>query len=557
MLRYLHIRNIAVIEELEVEFGPGLNVITGETGSGKSILIDAVGLLAGARGSTDLIRSGENRAMVEGIFDLPAGSPVWPLLNDEGIERDELDDGLLIRRELAAGSGGRAQVAGRLVSTAFLRRLGDELMEIHGQHDCRLLLQPRYHLQLLDNYHGQRDTLRTVADLARLIAVGRTELDRLVRDEQARLQRLDLLDFQAADIDAIQPVRDEETLLNDERRILVNAEKLYQLSIETHDTLYESEESVLRQLGRLLNRHQEMAAIDPRLERIAETIRNVMFQLEDAAFAARDHAATVEYNENRLNEIESRLMQLDRLKRKYGPTLDAVLEYHQGVLAEREQLRGSDARTAQLQQEVDERFGRYRQAADSLSKVRHKAARSVEREMKKHLDELDMKGTRFQIRVQPVEAGDAPPATGLDEVEFLASPNVGEELRPLHKIASGGELSRLALAIKLILRSEPDAVLIFDEIDAGIGGGTTEVVGRKLSRVASCNQSFCVTHSPHIAALADHHLRVEKTVAGGRTYTAIERLSHTEKVEELARMLGGVQITDITRRHARQLLSKE
>jgi len=556
VLRYLHIRNIAVIEDLEIEFGPGLNVITGETGSGKSILIDAVGLLAGARGSSDLIRSGENRAMVEGIFDLPEGSPVWPLLEAEGIERDDLEDGLQVRRELAAGSGGRAQVAGRLVATAFLRRLGDELLEIHGQHDCRLLLQPRYHLQLLDNYHGQRDTLRTVQELARQIAATRAELDRLVHDEQTRLQRLDLLDFQATEIDAVHPVHGEENQLNDERRILVNAEKLFQLSTETHDLLYENEGAVLRQLGRLLHRHQEMAAIDSRLARTAETLQNVIFQLEDAAFAARDHAATVEYNENRLNEIESRLLQLDRLKRKYGPTIEAVLEYNQGVLAERDRLRDSDARTTQLQQEVGELVGRYRQAADTLSQARQKAARSVEREMKKHLDELDMKGTRFQVRILPIEAGDAPPATGLDDVEFLASPNVGEELRPLHKIASGGELSRLALAIKLILRSEPDAVLIFDEIDAGIGGGTTEVVGRKLSRVAASNQCFCVTHSPHIAAQSDHHLRVEKTVAGGRTFTAIQRLSQAEKVDELARMLGGVQITEITRKHARQLLGK-
>jgi DNA repair protein RecN (Recombination protein N) len=557
VLRYLHIRNIAVIEDLEVEFGPGLNVISGETGSGKSILVDAVGLLAGARGAADLIRSGESRAMVEGVFELPADSAVWQWLGEEGLDREEADGGLVVRRELTAGGGGRAQVGGRLVSMAFLRRLGDELLEIHGQHDCRLLLQPRYHLRLLDNYHGQRETLQAVADLAREIESARAELDRLVRDEQSRLQRLDLLDFQISDIDSANPAAGEEERLNDERRILANAEKLFQLSTATHDILYESGESVLQQLERLLARHQEMAAIDPRLARTAETLQAVVFQLEDAAFTARDHAATIEYNENRLNEIESRLMLLDRIKRKYGPSLEDVLDYFQAIQGEREQLRHSDERMAELQRTLDALQARYRRAAESLSQARRKAAKSVEKEMKKHLDELDMKGTRFQVRIQPVAAAEASPAGGLDDVEFIASPNVGEELRPLPKIASGGELSRLALAIKLILRSEPDAVLIFDEIDAGIGGGTAEVVGRKLGRVAATNQSFCVTHSPLIAAQADHHFQVAKSVAGGRTFTMIQRLDPAQQIEELARMLGGVQITDITRQHARQLLGRD
>ena len=556
MLRFLHIRNIAVIEDLEVEFGPGLNVITGETGSGKSIVIDAVGLLAGARASAELIRTGESKATVEGLFEVPADSPVWGLLREQGLEGIDPADGLLVRREIAASGSGRCAVGGQLVTSAFLRRLGESLVEIHGQHDTRLLLQPRYHLELLDAFHGRADLLREVAELSRRIGAAREERDRLVREEQARLQRLDLLNFQVADIEAAGLRDREEEKLHEERQILSNAEKLYQAATDGYAALYENEGSVLGELGKLGQRLEEAAAIDSRLARPAEALQACRFQIEDAAFALRDYAGAIEYDERRLDEIENRLLSLDRLKRKYGASVGQVLEHLGQIRAERDQLLKSDERKAALEKELAELAAEYRRKAEELSSRRREAAAAVEKGMVRHLGELAMTGTRFRIDLRPANGGDSCPPAGLDAAEFLASPNVGEDLRPLHKIASGGELSRMTLALKLILKSEPDAALIFDEIDAGIGGGTAEVVGQKLRRAAAANQTFCVTHVPQIAALADHHYRVEKKVAKGRTATRIHRLDDEPRVEELARMLGGVKLTEITRRHARELLEK-
>ena len=556
MLRFLHIRNIAVIEDLEVEFGPGLNVITGETGSGKSIVIDAVGLLAGARASAELIRTGEAKATVEGHFEVPAGSPVWGILREQGLDGIDPADGLLIRRELSASGSGRCAVGGQLVTSAFLRRLGENLVEIHGQHDTRLLLQPRYHLDLLDALHGQGGLVREVAELSRRIGAAREERERLVREEQTRLQRLDLLNFQVADIEAAGLRDREEEKLHEERQILSNAEKLYQAANDGYAALYENEGAVLGELGKLAQRLEEAAAIDPRLARPAEALQACRFQIEDAAFTLRDYAGAIEYDERRLDEIENRLLSLDRLKRKYGASVDQVLEYLRQIRAERDQLLKSDERKASLEKDLAALAGEYRRKAEELSAKRREAAAAVEKGMVRHLGELAMTGTRFRVDLRPANGGDACPPAGLDAAEFLASPNVGEDLRPLQKIASGGELSRMTLALKLILKSEPDATLIFDEIDAGIGGGTAEVVGQKLRRAAAANQTFCVTHVPQIAALADHHYRVEKKVAKGRTATRIQRLDDEPRVEELARMLGGVKLTDITRRHARELLEK-
>lgn len=554
MLRYVHIRNIAVIDDLEVEFGSGLNVITGETGSGKSIIIDSVGLLTGVRASPSIIRTGETRAAAEGIFTVPGSSQNWKLLQDQGIEPAEEENELIVRREISASGSGRVLVNGVLTTAAFLRPLGQNLVEIHGQHDTKLILQPRCHLELLDSFHDRRDLLDSVATLAAGISADQKELDRLTEAEQGRLQRLDLLEFQIRDIGEAGILPGEENRLQAERTILVNSEKLFQVSRDGYETLYESGESVVHNVGRLKQSLAELTRLDPRLGEVVESLGNSLYQLEDVAYWLRNYQSSVEYNEARLNEIEIRLAQLDRLKRKYGPTLEAVQDHYQKILDERDTLVKSEETRTAIRARLEELHGQYRLRATELSAIRKAAAGGVEREMVAHLDDLAMSGTRFQVGENATASAGSFPRWGWDQVEFLVSPNVGEELRPLHKIASGGELSRLTLALKLVLQSDPDATLIFDEVDAGIGGGVASMVGRKLKRVASRNQVFCVTHVPQIAAFADHHYRVEKRITDGRTYTRIQHLTGDERVEELARMLGGVTVTEAARQHARQLL---
>lgn len=554
MLRYLHIQNIAVIEDLEVEFGSGLNVITGETGSGKSILIDSLGLLLGGRASTDMIRTGQERATVEGMWQLERLCPLWEALAGQGIDADRDEGMLLVRREISSGGPGRVHINGRLATVGSLRELATWLAEIHGQHDTRLLLQPRYHLDLLDAFHGREELVAQVGRTAAAIHARRNDLERLSQDEHARLQRLDFLNFQITEIEDAALAAGEEEQLKEERQLLANAEKLFQIANEGYEGLYEAEDSVINRVNHLIQGVEGLVGVDGRLARIGESLRNSLYQLEDVAYFLRDYAGNVEVNEARLDELEARLALIDRLKRKYGGSVEEILEYFEQISEEKNNLDGSDKKRSILEKELEELTAEYRTAAGELSAIRQSAAREIEGRVETHLGHLAMGSTRFHVDIRSVTDPDACPATGVDQLEFQVSPNIGEELRPLRKIASGGELSRLTLALKLVLQTDEDVTLVFDEVDTGIGGGTAEMVGRKLKVVSTAGQTFCITHVPQIAALADRHYRVEKVVEAGRTRTRITPLDAAEKVEELARMLGGVSITDVTRQHARQLL---
>lgn len=552
MIRYLHIRNIAVVENLEVEFGPGLNVITGETGSGKSILVDALGLLLGQRASADLIRTGEAKALVEGVFDVPSDAPPKALLEEQGIEWDP--DGLVVRREIAAAGAGKVLVNGSPVNAAFLKRLGEHLVEIHGQNDTRLLLQPRYHLELLDARHGRSGLLARVRDLSRALAALAAEREALVRDEHQRLQRLDLLDYQVREISDAAPSPGEDQALQDERRVAVHAETLQKTASEGHEQLFEAENAVTAVVDRVLRRVEEAAGMDERLAATAELLRSALYQVEDAAGQLRDYAHRIEYSEARLNEIESRLSVLDRLKRKYGPTLEDVLSHLKAAREEQERLAGSDARREEIDRETARLREEYLQAAGELGKVRREAAAAVESGVQAHLADLAMARTVFRVAFVPETDPAASPLTGLEDAEFLVSPNPGEEPRPLRKIASGGELSRIALALKLVLHSARDAALVFDEVDAGVGGATAARLGRKLREIAGLHQTFCVTHVPQIAARAGLHFQLEKSVEGERTVVRIRPVDGEGRVEEIARMLGAETVTEPSRDAARQLL---
>ncbi|MBN2433124.1 MAG: DNA repair protein RecN [Acidobacteria bacterium] len=556
MLRYLHIRNIAVIDELEVEFSDGLSVITGETGSGKSIIIDSLELLLGSKASSELIRSGEEQALVEGLFTVPPSSPVWSLLAEQGIDHESSSGGtLMIRRGIAAAAPNKSFVNGVLVPVGFLRELGQYLVEIHGQHDSRILLQPKYHRELLDGFHNERGLLDEVAQLARRIEQTRRALAELNRNEHDRLQRLDLLNFQIREIETAGLQPDEEGRLTDERNILANAERLLQIGTRGYERLYEAEDSVMNELNRILQDLEEGVRIDPSLEKVLAGVQGAIYQLEDAAYAHRDYAQRIEYNEERLNDVETRLALLDRLKRKYGGSIVEILDFFNRISAERSGIESADERKENLAGELGRLRESYGKTAGRLTTVRTRAARRIEKAIEEHLRELGMTQTRFKVNVAGVEHQEHYPTAGIDDVEFLVSPNVGEDLRPLHKVASGGELSRITLALKLILHAEPDLTLIFDEVDSGIGGATAEIVGRKLLSVSRQNQTFCITHVPQIAALGEHHFLVDKKVVGRKTMAGIRCLERDDRVEEVARMLGGISVTDLSREHARQLIA--
>ena len=541
MLRYLGIQNLAVIESAEVEFQAGLNVLTGETGAGKSILVEAVGLLMGDRASADLVRTGTGQAVVQAVFETAGGGE------------------LIVRREVSAQGRSRAFVDGALVTAAALKDTTTPLVELHGQHEHQTLLDPDSHLDVLDAYAG---LLGPRADVATAYAVWRRlrdDLARLQMDEREKAARLDLLRFQAAELDraALDPGEDER--LAAVRRVLANADRLQQTAGEAYAALYEGDGAALAQLGRVWRKVAELADVDPRFQPYVDARDGLKGQLEDLAFVLRDFGESIDASPQKLQEVEDRLALLERLKRKYGGTLEAVLAARDEVAREIDAFEHADERAASLAGECHAAARRYAAAAADLSVRRRQAAGEFARTLVRSLGELAMDQTRFEMRFAEASDGAADEASwserGVDRAECYLSPNPGEDLRPLARIASGGELSRIMLAIKsLAAADQPGKALIFDEVDAGIGGSVAHVVGRKLGGLGRAAQVLCITHLPQVAAHATAHFRIVKDVRQGRTVTSVVALDPHARVEELARMLGGARITDHARAGARELL---
>jgi DNA repair protein RecN (Recombination protein N) len=537
MLRYLSIRNLAVIEHVQVEFEPGLNVLTGETGAGKSILVEAVGLLLGGRASSDLVRTGEDTAQIEAQFE------------DGGRE-------VVVRREVTAQGRSRAFIDGALATAASLRDLSDRLIELHGQHEHQVLLDPASHLDLLDAYAGLEDRRAHVADaFARLQAL-RSELQALQLDERQKATRVDLLTFQRDEIARAHPRVGEDEELASVRQVLANAEKLQRLSAEAYSLLYESDDAVLASLTGVWRRVDELATLDPRAHPYIESRDSIKSQLEDLAYFLRGYTEAIDASPGRLNEVEDRLVLIERLKRKYGPTLADVLAHHDRCEEDLKALAHLDDRAVQVSTELDRARAEYLTGAGALSAERRKTADTFASALEASLAELAMARTRFAVRFQPAAAGEATwTARGTDQAEFLLSPNPGEDLRPLSRIASGGELSRVMLALRgLAGPSGRSPTLIFDEVDAGIGGRAADDVGRRLRELGRDTQVLCITHLPQIAAAGAAHFRVIKAVRGGRTIAAVERLRDEERPDELARMMAGAAVTSAALVSARDLL---
>ncbi len=555
MIKWLKINNIALIPSIELELGAGLNLLTGETGAGKSILIDALGLLLGHRASPELIRSGEDQALVEGLFE---SSDCQPFLEAHGLPSDEE---IVVRREILASGKGRATVNGALVPVSVLRDLGALLCTIHGQHEPQGLLDPDTHLEVLDRHAGV--TTAGVASLFGRLRGIEQELETLRRDRREWERRREMLDFQAKEVEAAQLRPGEEESLQQEKAVQANAGRLATLAEEAYALLYEDEAAALAHLKQVYRRVEDLAGIDGRFDAYRAGQGDVMAPLQDLAFFLRDYKAGLQVSPGRLDEIESRLALIERLKRKYGASTGEVVAFGQKCRADLEASGSAEDRERLLVGERAEVAGRYFAAAHEVSRKRRSAAKDLQKRVEAELAQLAMERTRFRVQfdpdVQPADAADSSSWSerGLEAGEFLLSPNPGEELRPLARIASGGELSRILLALNAASGLEAASkALVFDEVDAGIGGGVAEVVGRKLKAIAARHQVLCVTHLPQIASLADSHFAASKRVEKNRTVAQVRRLSTDERIEEVARMLGGETVTDTARRHAREMVKQ-
>jgi DNA repair protein RecN (Recombination protein N) len=571
MLQGIHIQNYAIIESLNVEFHPGLNILSGETGSGKSILVDALGLVLGGRASPDVIRSGRDRATVTAVFSAERRPPWRVWLEEYGLTGGDETE-IILRREIQAEGRSRVLVNDQPVTLAAVKSLATCLVEVHGQSEHVALLGRDMQLDLLDQFAGAGELLEKVAALYARRRQLEHEMESLSQNEQDRLRTIDLLSFQARELEAARVEAGEDVRLEDEKRVLTNLEKIRAAASLAFGNLYEDEGAASARLASVARALEELRRYDPAVEPHLEPLAESRAKLEDLSYFLRDYLGKLQANPQRLEEIEDRLALLDRLKRKYGGTLEEVLAYRERISRELANLEHADERRGEVARELEKAAADYRRAAEALSDRRREAAKKLEKLVRDEVALLGMEKARFEVDFAglPSAGAGSPSATagtsrGIDELEFLISPNPGEELRPLEKIASGGELSRLMLALKTIVgagrgaggRSGASRTFVFDEVDEGIGGRVAESVGRRLKRLARDAQVLCVTHLAQIACFADHHYFVEKAERAGRTVTTINELEgEKDRAAELARMLSGKQITDAALKHAAAMLKQ-
>ena len=584
MLRFLRIERLAVIDAVQVEFEPGLNVLTGETGAGKSMLVEAVGLLVGGRASADLIRTGEMQAQVQAEFDLadlPASAKATagpPKLSEGGkvgttyeranapIDRVnesvrsaglQASQALIVRREVTAQGRSRAFINDTLVTAAALADQTSPLVELHGQHEHQTLLDPQSHLLLLDEFAALAPIREQVGDAFRAWKRLQSEFDAFQMDEREKAARLDLLKFQVGELGSAKLRAGEDEELETARRVLSSADRLQRLSSDAYAVLYDSDEAALSRLATVWKRVAELAEVDPVFQPHVDARDAIKSQLDDLAQVLRSYGERLDASPARLQEVEDRLALLERLKRKYGPSLADVMAKKESLSRQLDALEHADERRAGLEADTVAARDEFLNRARGLSRKRRDAAKHFGARIQELLGELAMGRTRFDVRFEPEPAESAWTETGVDVAECYLSANVGEDPRPLARIASGGELSRVMLAIRtLAAAGAPGKTLIFDEIDVGIGGRVADVVGKKLRGIGESFQVLCITHHPQIAAAGHVHFHISKTVRNGRTQTRVVRLNEFERVEELARMIGGAAPTDAARAAAKELLGE-
>jgi DNA repair protein RecN (Recombination protein N) len=553
MIRSLRIQNLATIEDLELQFKEGFSILTGETGVGKSIIIDGIKLILGERASPELVRTGKPEATIEAIFKLPQGEE-FP---EEGLSLEE--DELFVQRQIPLAGPAKAYLNGILVPIKRLKEIGPALVDIYGQNDHVFLLELESHLVFLDQFLGLAGLREEVGEKARRLRQLLREKEELEARKREREQRLDFLAFQIKEIEAAELKPGEWEELTAERNILKNAEKIAILVERAMDLSYLQENSATAQLSRLGDLIRDLSQYEPALRAYGDSLRQAEIVSRELADFLIKFKEKQNLGPERLNEIEERLSRLDKLRRKYGQTEEDILGYLSRIRREHSALLTSEEKLAELETDIKAAFHEYNSNAERLSRQRTEGARLLEKEMEKEIALLGMKRARFKLKLETRPLTSPEPEkireAGLDEVEFLISPNPGEELRPLRKIASGGELSRIMLALKTIGKEKVRLkTLVFDEIDSGIGGKTAECIAEKLRGLASRHQVICVTHLPQIACFAPHHYRIDKRIEKNRTFTTVKELAFEERVEEISRLLAGSRVTAASLQTAEEML---
>ena len=561
MLVELRLENYAVIDNLAIEFAPGLNLLTGETGAGKSILIDALALLLGDKASPDVIRTGADRALIAAVFEVESGAEkiVAQVLESNGIDSDH--ESIILRREIAASGKGRVFVNNQPATVSVLRQLAPYLATIHAQNQSLVSFDAAARLDLLDAFAGTQLDSVSEGFLSWKNIVGR--IQELERDEQDRLRLLDLWSFQKREIEEAKLQLGEDERLETEKRVLANAEKIYRSAMNAFDLLYEGNTSTSASVRAAQKHLEELSRYEPKFQESLAALESARISVEDVGVTLRDYAGGIEASPEHLAEVEDRLVAIDRLKRKYGPTLADVVNFGTEVSRKISEMENKDEVLRQLRAELAQAAREYLRCAQAVSRKRHECCKKLEKLVEADINDLAMKAD-FRIEVSSSDEEGNWTASGFDQVVYMISTNPGDPLRALEQIASGGELSRVLLALKASVeagaaagRKKNSAVqrtLVFDEIDTGIGGRAAEAVGKKLKNLSRSNQVLCVTHLPQIATFADHHYLIEKRESSGRTRTSVRLISGHERTEEIARMLSGAKLTETSRKHAQQML---
>lgn len=553
MLLELTIENFAIIPRLHLTFHQGMTALTGETGAGKSIIIDAMGLLSGSRGSSDYIRQGAEKCLLEGLFEVPAQTEFVKLLDELGI--DATEDFLVVQRDMSISGKSICRVNGRIVTLANLRRIGMYLVDIQGQNEHQELLQPERHLNLLDSF-GSQDFKQLFSRFQTSYSAFR-QLEKQVRkiqeNEQSYVQRIDMLKFQQEEIEQADLQIDEEEKLVEERDKLNNFQKIVDALAKSHGILSSETGNSLDEISVALDELQEIASLDSEFEQISENIQSAYYLLQDAATDISRQMDHLELDEERLEEIIQRLEIIRQLKRKYGESIPKILNYYEEISQELAEATVTEGQLEDLEKQLEEKSNQAWRLAELLHSQRKEMAHRLEKEILQELSELYMENTQFQVCFYPEKTLKE---TGMDQVEFYLTTNPGEPLKPLVRVASGGELSRILLALKTIFSKEQGMTsIVFDEVDTGVSGRVAQAIAEKIAKIAYNSQVLCITHLPQVAAVADYQYFIVKEVKAGRTKTKVEQLKGSERIDEIARMLAGAEITPLTLEHARELLT--
>ena len=551
MLQELSIKDFAIIDEIQISFQPKMTVLTGETGAGKSIIIDALGLLAGGRGSTEFIRKGEKKAVIQGLFTLPREANTYNILEEYGIDSE--DGQIILQRDLYRGGRNICRINGMMVNLATLRKVGETLIDIHGQNEHQELMKPENHIDLLDEYDKKTSELRNQYQVVyQNYRKLKLSMEKKEADEKAWAQRLDMLNFQVKEIGEAGLKINEEDELVEEKNKLDNFQAIHDALELSYQILSGEKIDVVGNLGNAMNELSDVSDLSENLQEINTKISDAFYSLEDTARDISDELDSMEWNGERLNEIEERLELIHQLKRKYGDTIEDILHYHIRIVKELREMENAEQNSEKQERQLSEALEKVKELAIKLSKQREKSAKKLEKMIHEQLSALYMDKAVFEVKFLN---NSKLYSKGIDKVEFYIQTNPGEEMGPLAKIASGGELSRIMLALKTIFSQKMGVTsIIFDEVDTGVSGRVAQAIAEKISQISNNSQVLCITHLPQVAAIADNHYYISKSVNDGRTETSLEELDEKQKIREIARMLSGSEITELTLKHAEELI---